>query len=48
MNLKVIIDELKDLRKYLVINGELSHINYTIIKRLDDIINELEIANSLA
>ena len=42
MNLKVIIEELKELRKYLVINGELSHINYNIMIRLDDIINELE------
>lgn len=47
MNLKIVIDELKDLRKYLVINGELSHVNYNIINKLDDIINELEIAVSL-
>lgn len=48
MNLKIIINELKKVYRYLVINGELSHINYNIICKLDDIINELEIANSLA
>ena len=48
MNLKIIIEDLKELRRYLVINGELSHLNYNIINKLDDIINELEIAISIA
>lgn len=47
MNLKIILDELKELRRYLVINGELSHVNYNVINRLDAIINEWALANSL-